>query len=80
MTNITLSVSEDLHKEMLLHSEIRWSEVARQAFEKKIRELHWMDSMVSKSGLTEEDVNRIGHKIKRTIRRRIEAKRHASPG
>ena len=63
----------------MFHTEIKWSEVARQAFERKIRELHWTDSMVSKSDLTEEDVNRIGHKIKHEIRKRIEAKRHA-PG
>ncbi len=34
--------------------------------------------LVPKSELTKEDVNIIGHKIKRNIRGRIDAKRHAS--
>lgn len=68
---MTLSVPEELHKEMLVHSEIKWSDVARQAFEKKIKELHWMDKMLEKSTLTEEDADRIGHKIKHEIRKRF---------
>lgn len=73
MVNMTLSIPEDLYKEMQHHKDIKWSEVARQAFEHRIRELHWMDMLVEKSTLTEEDVNRIGHKIKAGIRKRIEA-------
>ena len=72
MVNMTLSIPEALYKEMQLHPELKWSEVARQAFEMKVRELHWMDKLVEKSELTEEDVNRIGHKIKSGIRKRIE--------
>ena len=33
---MTLSVPTELHKEMNAHSEIKWSDVARQAFEKKV--------------------------------------------
>ena len=40
MTNMTLSIPKELHSEMTAHSEIRWSDVARQAFEKKVEELH----------------------------------------
>lgn len=71
---MTLSIPEDLHKEMTAHSEIRWSEVARKAFEKKIKELHWMDKLVEKSELTEEDVDKIGHKIKGEMLKRFERK------
>lgn len=69
---MTLSVPEELHKEMQFHSEIKWSDVARQAFEMKVKELHWMDKLVEKSKLTEEDVDIIGHKIKRAMFRRLE--------
>ncbi len=72
MVNMTLSIPEELYKEIKHHSEIKWSDVARQAFEQKVKELHWMDKLVEKSELTEEDVNRIGHKIKAGIRKRIE--------
>ncbi|HLC19647.1 MAG TPA: hypothetical protein VJK72_01925 [Candidatus Nanoarchaeia archaeon] len=71
MANMTLSVPEKLHKEMNLHSEIRWSDLARQTFEKKIRELHWIDLILSKSKLTEKDAEEIGHKIKHNISKRF---------
>ena len=72
MVNMTLAIPAELYKEMRLHSELKWSDVARQAFEIKIRELHWVDKLVEKSELTEEDVSLVGHKIKSGIRRRIE--------
>jgi len=71
MVNMTLSVPEKLHKEMNLHSEIKWSDVARQSFEKKIRELHWMDIVLSRSKLTEKDAEEIGHKIKHEMSKRF---------
>jgi len=71
MANMTLSVPEKLHKEMNLHSEIRWSDLARQTFEKKIRELHWIDLILSRSKLTEKDAEEIGHKIKHNISKRF---------
>jgi len=71
MANMTLAIPEEMHKEINKHPEIKWSEVARQAFDKKIKELHWMDVLLSKSELTEEDAERIGHKIKSKIRKRL---------
>ncbi|HLC74502.1 MAG TPA: hypothetical protein VJH88_01455 [Candidatus Nanoarchaeia archaeon] len=71
MANMTLSVPEKLHKEMNLHSEIKWSDVARQSFEKKVRELHWMDIVLSRSKLTEKDAEEIGHKIKHEMSKRF---------
>ncbi len=71
MANMTLSVPETLHKEMAVHSEIKWSDVARQAFEKKVRELHWMDKLLENSTMTEKDAEEIGHKIKHEIRKRF---------
>ncbi|MBI2665301.1 hypothetical protein HYX12_01605 [Candidatus Woesearchaeota archaeon] len=71
MVNMTLSLSGELHKEMLLHPEIKWSNVARQAFEKKIKELHWVDKALAKSKLTEKDAEEIGHKIKHEISKRF---------
>jgi len=70
---MTLSIPDALHKEMMFHSELRWSEIARQAFEKKVKELHWMDVLLSQSTLTEEDAENIGHKIKGEILKRFSA-------
>ena len=71
MTNMTLSIPEKLHKEMDVHSEIKWSDVARQAFEKKVREMHWMDKVLEKSSLTEKEAEEIGRKIKHDIKKRF---------
>ncbi|MBS3143002.1 hypothetical protein J4464_06455 [Candidatus Woesearchaeota archaeon] len=64
MTNVTLAVPEDLHQIMQKHKDIRWSEVARQAMWEKARKIELMDRLLAKSELTEEDAERIGHKIK----------------
>ena len=75
MPNITLSIPEDMHKEMKKHREIRWSEIARDALERKIRrlnDLEWMDKVLSKSKLTEKDAEEIGNKIKKGIAKRFE--------
>jgi len=71
MVNMTLSIPEELHKEMVIHSEIKWSDVARKAFEMKVKELHWTDKLLQKSKITEKDSERIGHKIKHEIRKRF---------
>ncbi len=68
---MTLSIPEELHKEIKAHSEIKWSDVARQAFEKKVKELHWIDTLLEKSTLTEEDAERIGHQIKHEMNKRF---------
>jgi predicted CopG family antitoxin len=39
MTNITLSIKDEIYNRMKKHSEIKWSEIARKAIEKKIQEL-----------------------------------------
>ncbi len=72
MTNITLAVPEDLHRIMQKYKDIRWTEVARQAMWERARKLELMDKLLSKSELTEEDAEEIGHKIKHGI-----AKRHS---
>ena len=69
--NITLSVSDELHKKMKKMSEIRWSEIARRAIEQRITDLEEMDRITSKSRLTQKDANEISEKIKKGI-----AKKH----
>jgi len=71
MTNMTLAVPEELHKRMKLHTELKWSDVARQAFERKLEEVEFMQKVLKNSKLTEADAERIGHKIKAGIRKRL---------
>lgn len=67
MVNMTLSIPEELSKRMKLLSEVRWSEVARKAIEKRVSDLELMEKIISKSKLTEKDAEIIGNKIKRGI-------------
>jgi rhamnose utilization protein RhaD (predicted bifunctional aldolase and dehydrogenase) len=71
MANITLSVPEDLHRRMRQHTELKWSDVARQAFERKLKEIELAEKLLSKSRLTEEDAERIGHLMKKRMRKRF---------
>ncbi|MBD3261768.1 MAG: hypothetical protein GF334_08920 [Candidatus Altiarchaeales archaeon] len=71
MANITLSVPESVHKDMKKFSEIRWSEVARQAIIQKIETLRMADKLASKSKLTEKDVNEFSRKLKKSATKRF---------
>jgi hypothetical protein len=70
MTNMTLAVPEELKKIMEKHSEIKWSEVARQAIWEHAKKLELMEKIVSKSRLTEKEALEIGRKIKREAARK----------
>jgi hypothetical protein len=67
MTNMTIAVPKELHGRMKEMSEIRWSEVARKAFEAKIRELELVEKIVSKSKLTQKDVNELADMIDKEV-------------
>ena len=67
MTNMTLAIPEELHKIMKKHKEIKWTEIARQAMWEQARKLELLDSILSKSELTEKDALKLGKKIKHQI-------------
>lgn len=71
MANITVSVDDDLKREMDRHPEINWSEVARQAFQEKLEDLELMEKIASKSQLTEEDVEELSEKINEDVAERL---------
>lgn len=70
MANLTLSVPDALYEEMRRHPEIRWSEVARQAFVKKIEDLRRLDALLAGSKLRDADVEVIGKKVKEGVWRK----------
>lgn len=71
MVNLTLSLPDQLYERMQQHRELKWSEIARQAFQKKLIEIEIMEKILKKSKLTEEDAEKIGHKVKAEIRKRF---------
>lgn len=71
MTNVTLSIPEDLHAKMKKHSEIRWSEVIRKTILDKISNLEIMDKLSGKSKLTKKDVEVLSKKIDSGVAKRL---------
>lgn len=67
MPKISIRVSEDLKKRMEEHSEINWSEIARESFEERLNKIDLADKIASKSELTKEDVEKLSEKIKEGI-------------
>ena len=67
MTTITVSVPEELKKEIDKQKYINWSAVAREAFMEKIHKLVLFEAIVAKSKLTEKDAEEIGNKISQSM-------------
>src|SRR3989344_3735795 len=57
MGNISISVPDDLKQKIANLEEVNWSAVARVAFEEKINQIEFLRKIISKSKLTEKDVN-----------------------
>lgn len=70
MPNITLSVSEELKKEMDKEKIINWSAVARQAIQEKVTQLSILKEIASKSKMTEKDAIELGRKINKSMHER----------
>ena len=71
MGNITLSVPDNIHKQMKHFSEVRWSEVARKAILEKLELLQLAEKLAKKSKLTEEDVKAFNKKVKSSATKRF---------
>jgi len=64
MTNLTLSVPENLYRKMQKHNEVKWSVVVRCSISKKLNDLEEMEKIASKSRLTRIDADEIARLIK----------------
>ena len=71
MPNLTIAISEELKKELSEFKVMNWSEVAREAFEKKIVQLKILESFSKDSELTKEDVLRLGKKVNEALSKRF---------
>lgn len=70
MPNMTLAIPTDLKEKMDQFREINWSEVARQAIREKTLLLERMNQLLSKSELTEADVEKYSRQIKKSVWRK----------
>jgi hypothetical protein len=62
MTNITLSIDDNVYKKMKIFSEIKWSEFVRKCIQQRVNELDKLKSdvyadegLLSKNWLSKED-------------------------
>lgn len=70
MVNVTIAVSEDLKKLLDRFPEINWSEVARQAWLAKVRQLELLDKLTRKSRATDKDIEELAARIKKGLAKR----------
>ncbi len=54
MTNITLSIRDDIYERMKQHSEIKWSEFVRKVIEERIEQLEQLEESNYVTSLSEE--------------------------
>ncbi len=71
MANLTLSIPDDLHEKMKEHSEMRWSEIARQAIQKKIEDLEMLENLTKKSRLSRHNAMKISKSIDRNVAKKL---------
>ena len=74
MPNITLSIPDDLKKEMDSIPEFNWSEIVRNFLSERVKRvllLKKLDKMLENSELTEEDCIRLGREAKKSMHKRF---------
>ena len=70
MVNITLSIPDELKKEMEKFPEMNWSEIARAAIRKRIEILGFFKEFTKDSALTEEDAIKLGKQVNKALAKR----------
>jgi len=70
MTTMTLAVPSELKNKMETFPEMNWSEVARQAFMQRIKDLEFLKKFKSDSTLTEEEALRLGRELNKNLAKR----------
>lgn len=71
MPNMTLALDEATIREVRLHPEIRWSEIAREAIKRKLQELHVLDAAFANSKLTKADIDRLAKRANANLLKRL---------
>ena len=72
MPTLTLAIPKELKSEMDSLPELNWSEIARKAISKEVKEYNLFKSIVAKSKLTEKDALELGRKVNKSLHERYE--------
>ncbi len=65
MVNVTIAVPDELKRLLDKHKEMNWSEVARQAWWQKVRELELFNKLAKSSDASDKDVLELAKTIKK---------------
>ena len=71
MTTLTLAVPDEMKEKMDSFPEMNWSEVARQAFGRKIEDMEFLRKFKEKSKLTKADALRLGKEVNREVSNKL---------
>jgi hypothetical protein len=75
MVSLTLSVPDELKKDMDSFPEINWSEIARSAIKKRIKIMKKFREFTKDSEMTEQDATLFGRKVNKGIAKRLRSRR-----
>jgi predicted CopG family antitoxin len=67
MVNLTITIPDDLRKELKKHDEVNWSAVIRKAISEHLRNISIAEAIARKSKLTKKDADEISRMIKREM-------------
>ena len=70
MVTMTLAVPKELKERMDSFPEINWSEVARQAFRRKVEDLEILKRFTRESTLTEKEALELGAELNKKLVKR----------
>jgi hypothetical protein len=73
MPKITFEVPSDIEKIISRHSEVDWNKIIADALWSYAKKMRLLDSITSKSKLTEEDVEVLDHEIKATLLKKYQS-------
>lgn len=67
MVTVTLAVPKEMKLRMEEYPEMNWSEVARQAFDQKLKDLEFLREFKSKSTMTEDEAVALGRALNKNL-------------
>lgn len=70
MVTMTLAIPSELKNRMDEFSEMNWSEIARQAFNQRIKDMEFLREFKKNSTLTEKDALKMGAELNKRLAKR----------
>ncbi|MBI2110044.1 hypothetical protein HYT58_02645 [Candidatus Woesearchaeota archaeon] len=71
MGNMTLSIPDEVQKDMKHFSEVKWSEVARRAIQERLEILRLAEKLAKKSKLSAKEVKEFSKEITASATKRF---------